>query len=206
MNTELLQLAAGLLAGAIGLCGYIPYIRGIVKGVVKPSPVSWLIWALLGIVSLSGQVEGGAGFGLVVTAGTTAGCALIVLLAVRRTRIRAAVAASSWLDGACLAGAILALALLMGQADRNAAVILSNTVGAIGFIPTVASALRAPSREGISVYAFAAVKFALSLAALPNWNILTVLYPALCLAEEIAMVGLLLFVRASSRAARISAK
>jgi len=203
MNTELLQVAAGLLAGAIGLYGYIPYIRGIIKGTVKPSPVSWLIWALLGVVSLSGQVEGGAGFGLLVTAGTTAGCALIVVLAVHRTRVRAAIAASSLLDRACLAGAVLALALLVGQADPNAAVILSNTVGAIGFIPTVASALRDPWHEGISVYTFAAVKFSLSLAALPHWNLLTVLYPALCLAEELAMVALLLFARSRTSAAKI---
>ncbi|MDP9904596.1 hypothetical protein [Arthrobacter bambusae] len=196
MTTELFQALVGLLSGAIGLYGYVPYIRGTLRGRFRPNPVSWLIWALLGVVSLTGQVEGGAGFGLIVTAGTAAGCALIVLLALKATSLRAAVTTSSTLDRACLAGALLALFLLTTQHDASLAVLLSNSVGLIGFIPTVVTSIRAPWSEGVSVYAFAAGKFALAMAALPNWNLLTALYPALCLAEELAMVVLLLVARA----------
>ena len=187
---------AGIASGLIGVYGYLPYLRGVLARRFRPNPVSWLIWALLGVVSLGGQLEGHAGFGLIVTVCTTAGCALIVVLALKGMSPREGAAATSVLDWLCLAGALLALLLLVLSPEASFAVVLSNTVGLIGFIPTIAKSLKDPWSEGVSVYAFAAVKFALALVALPNWGLLAALYPALCLAEELGMVVLLLSARA----------
>jgi hypothetical protein len=36
----------GLLAGIVGIVGYIPYVRDILKGTTRPDRASWLIWLL----------------------------------------------------------------------------------------------------------------------------------------------------------------
>ncbi|MFK4299175.1 hypothetical protein ABH924_004356 [Arthrobacter sp. GAS37] len=193
--TPLLQLTAGFAAAGIGVLGYIPYLTGVIRGTVRPNPVSWMIWALLGVVSLAGQIEGHAGLAAAVTAVTTAGCALITALGLKGTLIRSSWSALPRTDRACLAGAILALALLVTMRDPAAAVLLSNTVGLIGFIPTVRKVLLNPDGEGISVYAFAALKFLLAVLAIQEWSVTTWLYPVLCAAEEIAMVVIILATR-----------
>ncbi|MFK4298133.1 preprotein translocase subunit Sss1 [Arthrobacter sp. GAS37] len=189
------QMVAGLVAAVIGVLGYVPYLMGIVQGAVRPNPVSWMIWALLGVVSLAGQIDGRAGLAAAVTAVTTAGCALITVLGLKGTSLRSSWSALSRTDRACLAGALVALALLVTLRDPATAVILSNAVGVIGFIPTVGKVLQDPRGEGISVYAAAAVKFLLAIVAVQEWSVTTWLYPALCSVEEIAMVTIILIAR-----------
>lgn len=50
----------GLLAGVIGIVGYIPYIKDILKGTTKPHRASWVIWLLEYAALFAAQVGAGA--------------------------------------------------------------------------------------------------------------------------------------------------
>src|SRR3954463_8543527 len=50
----------GLLAGIIGITGYIPYIRDILKGTTRPDRASWLIWLLEYAALFIAQISTGA--------------------------------------------------------------------------------------------------------------------------------------------------
>lgn len=178
----------GTIAAVIAVAGYVPYLWGTIRRRVRPHAVSWLIWGLLGVVSLGGQITGHAGPALFVTAATTTGCLVVAITAV----IFAGEVHADWWDYTILAAAVVGLLLLVVSPDPVWAVVWSNTVGTIAFIPTIRRALRTPSSEAVSVYAIAAVKFALALVTVEHVAVVTVLYPALCLVQELAMIILLL--------------
>lgn len=50
----------GLTAGIIGIAGYIPYVRDILKGETQPHRASWLIWLLEYGALFAAQVRAGA--------------------------------------------------------------------------------------------------------------------------------------------------
>jgi hypothetical protein len=185
----------GAISAIIGVVGYAPYLVSALRGLTLPHAISWLIWGLLTAVSLTGQVAAHAGPGWWVTAVTMVGCFAVCVVAIIRGGVR-----FDRTDTGILVGAIVALVLLVAAPDPIWAVVCSNLVGIIGFVPTVRKVIRDPGSEAVSVYAFAAAKFGLALIALDHVEALTALYPALCLAEEAAMVALLLVSRRKSAA------
>lgn len=78
-NTAVLE-RAGLAAAALSVYAFWPYIRDIVRNRTRPDRASWLIWALLSVVSLLSQTYEGAdaslGFAAIQTGGTVIICLL----------------------------------------------------------------------------------------------------------------------------------
>lgn len=52
-----------IIAIAITLIAFIPYIVGILKGITKPHIFSWIIWGSTTFVVFLAQLEGHAGIG-----------------------------------------------------------------------------------------------------------------------------------------------
>ncbi|MBF0471260.1 MAG: hypothetical protein HQL48_07770, partial [Gammaproteobacteria bacterium] len=52
-----------LLAIGLTLFGFVPYIRGILRGTVKPHVFSWVIWGISTAVVFFAQVVGHGGVG-----------------------------------------------------------------------------------------------------------------------------------------------
>ena len=51
----------GIVAAAIAIYAYFPYLKEIVAGETKPKQATWLIWSLLGATyTFSAIFEGGA--------------------------------------------------------------------------------------------------------------------------------------------------
>lgn len=71
---------AGLAAAVLSAYAFWPYIQDILAGKTRPERASWLIWALLSVVSLLSQIYEGAdaslGFATIQAGGTVVICAL----------------------------------------------------------------------------------------------------------------------------------
>ena len=50
----------GILSGVFFTIAYVPYIYSVIKGETKPHPFSWLLWELIGIISLFFYIRVGA--------------------------------------------------------------------------------------------------------------------------------------------------
>ncbi len=44
-------MVVGILASIVSLCGFIPYILGIIKNTTRPNIVSWSAWTILSFIS-----------------------------------------------------------------------------------------------------------------------------------------------------------
>ena len=50
----------GLLSPIVSALGYIPYVRAMVRREIQPHPISWLLWSILGFVTLVTYIGVGA--------------------------------------------------------------------------------------------------------------------------------------------------
>ena len=57
-----MQIILGVFASILNILGYIPYIRDIVRGVVKPQRITWGIWTILTTVAAVNQVLNDGGY------------------------------------------------------------------------------------------------------------------------------------------------
>jgi len=182
---DLMLPVFGALSVALGLAGYVPYIRDTLAGRTKPHLFSWLIWAVLTAVGFAGQLRAGAGPGAWAAGVTVAGCCTVVVLAAR-----GGLGYVTRLDWWCLAGAGCALAL-WPLAGPLAAVALAEVVSGAGFVPTVVKSLKGPGDETLSVYSLAAVKSGLAAVAVGRWSLLGLLSPVAGGLMEVVMVVVL---------------
>jgi hypothetical protein len=180
----------GWLSLSFWFVGSALYLKGILRGRVKPHAFSWLIWGLTtGIVSLA-QHAGGAGPGAWATALTSPGAFLYAALALKsgdRNITRA-----DWFAFICALGAI---PLWRATGDPLSAVILISAIDALGFFPTFRKSWTKPGEEMPFTYALSGMKHALSLAAMDQFTWTTALYPASLTCTNLAFVAMNLWRR-----------
>src|ERR1700710_2593322 len=75
--------AFGLLGGALGVVGSVPYLRDTLRRTTVPHRGSWLIWGVIEVVALQAQRAGGAPWSLVPLAAQALGTCLVFVLSIR---------------------------------------------------------------------------------------------------------------------------
>lgn len=173
LQTLRICLAVGV--STLGLVGYVPYYASIAKGLTKPHPVSWLVWAVLDGIAFFGQLSVHAGPGLWLTGITSFMCGLTGLIGVvlaRRGALR--VDRGDWLS---LFGAAVALTLMLTLSNPLVAMILGQLVTWAGFVPTIRKVKAYPASEDVEIYWIADVKYALAIPALTTFDVTSLLWP-----------------------------
>lgn len=164
----------GALAVVIGLLGYVFYIRGIIKGEVKPHAFTWFVWGLLTSIGFFAQVVDGGGPGTWVT-GMTAlmsfGFASVGLGASSRVYIEKA-------DWMFFIFALITIPVWYFTGSPLWSVIIITVVDAVAFAPTFRKAYFHPQTENVYTYLLSGIKFIFGIAALGALTWTTVLYPA----------------------------
>lgn len=163
----------GIIATLLALYSYVPYFRDIFAGKTKPHAFSWLVWFFLTAIAFTAQIKDNGGAGAWVT-GFTALVAFTIFIAAI-TRGEKNITRSDWL---CLAGSFMAMGLWAVTNSPLIAIILITIIDALGFAPTFRKAFYKPHEETMITFALSAVKFVIAIAALSNYSIITVLYPA----------------------------
>jgi len=185
MDKELL----GLIATAIAVYSYCPYLAGILTGRTKPHVFSWFLWGLLMGIACVAQVSEGAGPGAWVTGYFSLSSFLIATLALKRgdrdiTR----------LDKATFLLALMAIPLWLATDDPLWSVILVTGIDMLAFFPTFRKSWRRPQEEIAQTYILSMVALGVSILALDVANLVTALYPAALVVMN-GLLGALILMR-----------
>jgi hypothetical protein len=168
-----IKIFLGGAATCIALISYVPYFRDIFAGKTKPHAFSWLIWALLTGIGFAGQAADNGGPGSWVSAVTAVLCFSVFLLALSRGEKN--ITRSDWW---CLTVSLATIPLWIVTSTPLWSMILVTIIDTIGFIPTFRKSFIHPFEETAVTYTLSSFKFFVSLLALTNYSIVTVLYPA----------------------------
>jgi hypothetical protein len=150
----------GLLAGVIGVAGYIPYIRDILKGTTKPDRASWFIWLLEYTALFAAQVSAGATDSLWLIGLQLVGVVAIALLACKY-----GVGALDRQSVIILSCVCATLVLWYFSRNANLTILLLVAVESVGVVLTTRKVYRQPGSETLLLWVLIAVAGVLGIAA-----------------------------------------
>jgi len=169
-----IKLVLGALAVAIGFFGYWFYIRGIIKGEVKPHAFTWSVWGILTAIAFVVQVVEGGGPGAWVT-GVTALMSFVFAAVGLGASSRTYITKSDWIF---FASALVAIPVWSLTGNPLWSVVIITVIDAVAFAPTFRKAYFHPRTENVWTYFFSGIKFVFGIAALQTLTLTTALYPA----------------------------
>jgi hypothetical protein len=181
----------GWISIGLTLWAFIPYIRSILANKIKPHFISWTIWAVSTLVVFVAQFLNGGGAG----AWSIGVSGMITLGIAGLAYGNRSDFSITTLDKACLVVAIAAIPLWVGMKTPLYSVILLTTIDMIGFIPTFRKAYFRPFEEQVALYLIVMLRNGVSILALTQYTVVTVLFPALTGIGSLAVVGVILLRR-----------
>lgn len=165
---------ASAVAIALTFAAFLPYIRKIIDGAIKPHVFSWVIWGSTTFVVFLAQLEGDGGVGawpIGVSGVITISVALLAWL--KRTDVT--ITATDWVF---FVTAMSSLPLWFFTSDPVWAVVILTIVDVLGFGPTVRKSYLYPHSESLLFFSLFAARNLLVIVALKTYSITTVLFPA----------------------------
>lgn len=176
-----------VIAGLLFIAGFIPYIYAILKGKAKPVKATWIIWAIIDVITFLGMYHENALNGQIT--GAVAGAGIVTLLS-----FKYGLPGWSKIDKFCLIGAIIAITLWIVFDNPVLGIITSCSAGFIGSIPTFVSAWENPDRESKAGWTLFWLSCVFAMIAIPEWTLADATAPiTFSLAETIMMY--ILFIR-----------
>ena len=194
-----LKLVFSLLATALTLVAFLPYINSILKGATRPHVFSWIIWGSTTFLVFIAQLvaDGGLGAWPIGISGTIS-LAIAVLAITTNSNNANKQSDSSLNSGADLSItrsdwlflflAMSSLPIWYFTADPLGAVIVLTVADLLGFGPTVRKTYHFPHSESATFFSLFAIRNSLAIAALESYSLTTVLFPA---AVSLACLSLL---------------
>ena len=163
------------VAIALTLLAFYPYLRDILKGVVKPHVFSWIIWASTTLIVFFAQLQDGGGAGA--WAIGVSGCITLVIAFL--AYIQRADVAITLVDQIVFAAAMSSLPLWYLTSDPMWAVVLLTVIDVLGFGPTLRKAYACPYSESMTFFALFLARNLIVILALEHYSVTTVMFPAL---------------------------
>lgn len=173
-----------LIATALTIVAFFPYIRSVHAGKTKPHVFSWVIWGVTPLIVFLAQLADKGGAGAWPT-GVSGVVTLCVALLAWLNHPDNTITRTDWMF---LTGAMLSLPLWYLTSDPLWAVVVLTLVDVLGFGPTFRKAHRRPHEEQLTFFAIMIVRNALSIVALENYSVTTMLFPAVTGAVCIAFI------------------
>lgn len=184
-----------LAAITLTLYAFIPYIRDILKGTMRPHVFSWVIWGITTFVVFFAQLAAGGGPGAWAI-GLSGSITLFIAVLAFAKRGDADITRTDWLF---FLAALSSLPLWFFTADPLWAVVVLTTVDLLGFGPTLRKAWEQPHLESIPFFGLFLVRNLLVIGGLEKLSLTTVLFPA---AVSLACAALMLLIAGRRQAIR----
>jgi hypothetical protein len=186
-----------VLAGLVAILSYVPYVRQILVGNVRPQRASWLIWAVLTCIAFISLLAKGAGGSVWLPA--LAGLGAIVVFALS---VRFGIGGLRHRDTIALM--IAAAGLLAWWLTRNAAYALLFTIGvdAIAGVLTACKAFEHPETESYTAYVMMSAAGLLSTVSVGRFDTIVVIYPLYVWLVSLSIVAAMFAGRRFRRPAR----
>ena len=182
--------AFGIASGLVQAIAILPYLRDVLAGTTRPHRGAWTIWTVLSVVVLASQGADGARWSLIVVATQAIGCAITLVLSVRR-----GVGGTSRIELMLLGIAGLGV-IAWQQADdptlATYAVVAADLIGVGLMIPKT---YRDPSSETASTFVMGVCAAILGLAATGFTAPSLIVYPLYLVVVDSALVGVIVLRR-----------
>ena len=187
-----------ILAIVLTFISFFPYIRSTMLGQVKPHVFSWIIWGITTLAVFAAQLQdrGGAGAWPIGVSG------LITMYVAFSAYLKKSEIIITKTDWIFLALALFSLPLWYLTADPLSAVILLTLVEVLGFGPTIRKAYYFPFEESLSFFIIIIIRYLVSMAALDNYSLTTVLFPTAASISCFLLVLIVLYRRRTVGATR----
>lgn len=180
---------SGVLAAALSVFAFLPYIADTLSGRTRPQRATWAVWAVLASISTAAQAAAGADHSLAFSGMQAAMTALIAVMALRAGFGRGLSRGEFWV--LVVAGTGVGLWL----ATDSPAFALTTAIGvsAIGGLPTIAKAYRAPQTETLISWVLGSFASVLAIYSVGSFDPLLMAYPVyLCLLYTSIVFAMLL--------------
>ena len=162
------------IAITLTFIAFVPYIRLVFQGTIKPHIFSWVIWGATTSVVFFAQLEDGAGAGAW-PIGISGVITLFIALLAYLKRADISICKTDWLF---FVSAMLSLPFWYFTADPLWAVVILTIVDVCGFGPTFRKAYRFPHSESLLFFSLLSGRNFIAIAALENYTLTTILFPA----------------------------
>lgn len=179
------------VAVALTFIAFVPYIRAILGGTVRPHVFSWVTWGAVTFVAFLAQLADGGGVGAW-PIGVSGAISLAIALLAWLKRGDVVITRA---DRLFLGAAMSALPFWYVTSDPLWAVVILTTVDVLGFGPTVRKAYRHPHSESVPFFTLFAVRNLLGVLALEHHSATTVLFPAVVGGACALLVAMMVFRR-----------
>lgn len=170
MYKELLSAIAIILT----LVAFFPYIRSILQGKTKPHVFSWIIWGVTTFIVFLAQLadKGGAGAWPIGLSGLIT---MYVAWLAYRNKSDLTITRTDWIFFILALGS---LPIWYVTSNPLWSVIILTSVDLMGFVPTFKKAYSHPFEEQLGLFVIMAVRNLVCIAALENYSMTTLLFPA----------------------------
>jgi hypothetical protein len=175
----------GLLAGIIGVIGYAPYIRDILKGSTKPDRASWLIWTLEYTALFAAQLSVGAAESLWLI-----GLQLLGVVAICALSYRYGVGGFDRKNVIVLLSVCVVLTIWYLTRSADLTIILLIAVEAVGVALTMRKVYKQPGSETLVMWALIAAAGVIGIAAVgAGAAAILYVYPVALIAMGLGVIG-----------------
>lgn len=162
----------GILAGIVGLFGFLPYIITTIQGKNKPNRASWWIWGILGVITGISYYYSGATTTIWVPI-----CYAICQIITAVLSLKYGEGGWNRLDKFCLIGAGISLLFWWLLNSPLIALLFTLLIDLFAAIPTVIKSYSNPKQESCFSWTIFLIANTLNMIALDRWNFSLVVYP-----------------------------
>ncbi|MBY0483415.1 hypothetical protein [Nitrosomonas sp.] len=184
------EILSGVAIG-LTLMAFVPYIRAILRGTVKPHVFSWVIWGATTFLAFLAQLEGKGGVGAW-PIGVSGSITIFIAFLAYLKRADVTITKTDWLF---FVSALSSLPLWYLTSDPLWAVVFLTTVDVIGFGPTIRKAYHFPYSESLLFFGLFTVRNLLVMIAFENYSVTTLLFPAVIAAVCLLLMGMIAYRR-----------
>lgn len=164
--------SAGLIAGMMAATAYVPYIRSIIRGRSRPSPVSWFIWAILSALIFATHWAAGGRSTAWLPGVHCLFTSLVFTLACGQ-----GVRGTSRLDLVCLLAALSGIVAWGAASAPVAALLLFLLADLLASVPTLNKSVLTPFTEDALAWTITFGACAVNLLAVGSWADVEAIYP-----------------------------
>ncbi len=168
-----IKLLLGVISSLLAIICFIPYLTDIFKKKTEPHAYSWLVWTVLQTVGVMAQLKEGAGYGAWALGVGAFFCFAIFILSLKYGTKNI-----TKFDGVCLIASLLTIGLYFAIDNPVFTIIAVALIDFVGFLPTFRKGFQEPFTETPSTFIMSALANLISILALQNYTVTTVLYIA----------------------------
>ena len=185
-----IKIFFGIASTILAVVCFIPYFQDIFRRKTEPHTYSWLVWTILQTVGVMAQIKEGAGYGAWALGVGAFFCFAIFLLSFKYGTKNI-----SKFDLICLFASLGAIVIYFSIENPIWAIVAVSLIDFVGFLPTFRKGYEEPFTETASTFLMSGTANVLSLIALQNYNVTTVLYIASLFFTNISFVIMILLRR-----------